>query len=76
MTKEERGVRAYAAHMALIVRGVPGAYTLSERRYRKRLIGKYKTIPGLEQAISRFGEQVLRDAERGIDTYTGRPHPH
>lgn len=58
MTREQR-VRAYAAHLALRVRGNLGAFKLVERYGKKRTIGTYKTLETLRRGIEQHSAKTL-----------------
>jgi hypothetical protein len=64
MTRE-RFLRGYAAHLALIVRGNVGAFKLSERYNKKRLIGTYRSVPALERGIVRYHDRALCELGHG-----------
>jgi hypothetical protein len=63
MTKEQT-VRAYGAHLGLITRARDDVFVLSERYGKKRTIGRYRSISGLERGIERYGDRTLRELER------------
>ena len=56
----EQEVRLYANHLALVVWGGVGAFTLVERDARKRVVGRYRTVDTLERGIERYGEWELK----------------
>jgi len=60
MTREQR-VRAYANHLALMVRGSNGAFKLVERYSEKRVIGTYRSINTLERGIDRYADRMRRE---------------
>jgi hypothetical protein len=60
MKKIEREARAWAAHLALIVRGPSGGpYLLAQTYPPKRKIGTYQSVASLERAIEREGAREL-----------------
>ncbi len=58
--RTERSIRAYAVHLALIVRRRGSVLALYERYDQKRKIGEYHTWAAVERAIVRYGDGWLR----------------
>jgi hypothetical protein len=65
MTREQE-VRLCANHLALVVWGGVGAFTLVERDARKRVVGRYRTVDTLERGIERYGAQELKRLEQRL----------
>jgi hypothetical protein len=55
---ERRRVRRYANHLGLMLRGDAGAFELVERYGKKELLGRYRSVAGLERRIKRYGDQI------------------
>ena len=66
MDPRERAIRAYALHLALMVRRHDGMLALYEPYGEKRRkIGEYRTWADVERALERYGDKRLRQNDRG-----------
>lgn len=57
----ERPIRDYALHLALIVRKQGDALALFERYDKKRKIGTFRSWSAVERAIDGYGDKWLRE---------------
>jgi hypothetical protein len=64
MYRDERAIRNYALHLALMVRRRGTLPALYERYDQKRKIGEYHTWAAVERAIRRYGDELLRDSPK------------
>jgi hypothetical protein len=64
MYRDERAIRNYALHLALMVRRRGSVLALYERYDQKRKIGEYHTWAAVERAIRRYGNDRLRDSPK------------
>ena len=57
----ERRIRDYALHLALMVRRQGNALALFERYDQKKKIGTFRSWSAVERAIEKYGADWLRD---------------
>ena len=67
MAPRERAIRAYALHLALMVRkhdGMPALY--EQNGVKRRKIGVYRTWADVERALERCSDKRLRQNDHGV----------